>query len=61
MAIGFFLCFTIMTKQDILALEQSRSAAVFENYVEDVKNQNPEAALGWVRLQYDQLIGECAK
>ena len=60
-AIGFFIYFTIMPNQDILVLEQSRSAAVFENYVEDLKNQNPEAALGWVRLQYDQLIGECAK
>ena len=45
-AIGFFIYFTIMPNQDILILEQSRSAAVFENYVEDVKNQNPEAALG---------------
>jgi membrane protein required for colicin V production len=60
-AIGFFIYFTIMPNQDILALEGSRSAEIFENYVKDVQNQSPEVALGWVRLQYDQLIGACAK
>ena len=59
-AIGFFIYFTVMPHQDIVALETSRSAAVFERYVDDVKDQNPEAALGWLRTQYDQLVGKCS-
>ena len=58
-AVTFFIYFTIMPELDIASLETSRSAAVFERYVDDVKDQNPEAALGWVRNQYDQLIGAC--
>ncbi|MDG1295343.1 MAG: CvpA family protein [Planktomarina sp.] len=59
-AVGFFIYFTVMPNQDIVALEASRSAAVFERYVDDVQDQNPEAALGWLRTQYDQLVGECS-
>ena len=59
-AVGFFIYFTVMPNQDIVALETSRSAAVFERYVDDVQDQNPEAALGWLRTQYDQLVGECS-
>ena len=58
-AVTFFIYFTIMPNQDISSLETSRSAVVFERYVEDVKDQNPEAALGWVRTHYDQLVGAC--
>jgi len=50
----------VMPNQDIVALETSRSAAVFERYVDDVQDQNPEAALSWLRTQYDQLVGECS-
>ena len=59
-AVGFFIYFTVMPNQDIVALEASRSAAVFERYVDDVQDQNPEAALGWLRTQYDQLVGACS-
>ena len=58
-AVAFFIYFTVMPNQDIVSLETSRSAAVFERYVDDVQNQNPEAALGWVRTQYDQLVDGC--
>ena len=59
-AVGFFIYFTVMPNQDIVALETSRSAAVFERYVDDVQDQNPEAALSWLRTQYDQLVGKCS-
>ncbi len=58
-AVAFFIYFTVMTNKDIVALETSRSAAVFERYGDDVQDQNPEAALGWVRTQYDQLVDGC--
>ena len=59
-AVGFFIYFTVMPNQDIVALEASRSAAVFERYVDDVQAHNPEAALGWLRTQFDQLVGACS-
>ena len=58
-AVAFFIYFTVMPNQDIISLETSKSATVFERYVDDVQDQNPEAALGWVRTQYDQLVGGC--
>ena len=59
-AVAFFIYFTIMPNQDIVSLETSRSAIIFESYISDVQDQNPEAALGWVRNQYDQLVGVCS-
>jgi len=59
-AVAFFIYFTIMPNQDVISLETSRSAAIFEHYVDDVQDQNPEAALGWLRTQYDQLVGACS-
>ena len=59
-AVSFFIYFTIMPNQDVISLETSRSAAIFERYVDDVQDQNPEAALGWLRTQYDQLVGACS-
>ena len=59
-AVAFFIYFTIMPNQDIVSLETSRSAIIFESYISDVQDQNPEAALGWVRNQYDQLVGMCS-
>ena len=59
-AVAFFIYFTIMPNQDVISLETSKSAIIFERYVDDVQNQNPEAALGWLRTQYDQLVGVCS-
>ena len=59
-AVAFFIYFTIMPNQDIVSLETSRSAIIFESYISDVQDQNPEAALSWVRNQYDQLVGVCS-
>lgn len=58
-AVAFFIYFTVMPNQDITSLETSRSAEIFERYVDDVQDQNPEAALAWVRTQYDQLVARC--
>ena len=59
-AVTFFIYFTVMPNQDIVSLETSRSAVVFERYVDNVREQNPEAVLGWVRTQYDQLVAGCS-
>lgn len=57
--VAFFVYFTVMPNQEVTAIETSKSAAIFQYYADDFKNQNPEAALDWVRIQYDQLIEEC--
>ncbi|MEL6608656.1 MAG: CvpA family protein [Pseudomonadota bacterium] len=58
-AIGFFLYNTIITSQDVAAIDQSRSAAIFGRYTDDIEDQDPEQALGWVTARYEELIGTC--
>jgi membrane protein required for colicin V production len=50
-----------MPNQEVTAIETSKTATIFQYYADDFKNQNPEAALDWVRIQYDQLIEECSQ
>ncbi|MEM1374423.1 MAG: CvpA family protein [Pseudomonadota bacterium] len=58
-AIAFFIYDTVITSQDIPAVDQSRSAAVFGQFTGNVQDQDPEAALGWVQTQYDRLMASC--
>ncbi|WP_417721910.1 CvpA family protein [Salipiger sp.] len=58
-AIAFFVYTTIITAQDIPAIDNSRSAAVFSRFTDRIEEQNPEAALGWITTQYEQLVGVC--
>jgi len=59
-AVAFFVYQTILSSQHIAMVDDSRSAAVFSRMVGGVENQNPEAALGWVTGQYEQLVGACS-
>ncbi len=58
-AIGFFVYQTMLPGQDISMIDGSRSAAIFGQYTDDIQNQNPEAAMGWIQTQYDQLVSGC--
>ena len=58
-AIGFFVYETVITAQDIPAIDDSRSAAVFSRFTDRIEEQNPEAALGWITTQYEQLVSVC--
>lgn len=58
-AVAFFVFETVLPNQNIPVIDSSRSAAVFGQYTDDIQNQNPEAALGWIRTQYEQLVGAC--
>ncbi|MDC3385548.1 CvpA family protein [Planktomarina sp.] len=58
---AFFVYFTVMPNQKVISIETSKSATIFQYYADDLKNQNPETALDWVRTQYDHLINECSK
>ncbi len=58
-AIAFFVYDTVMTGQSYTMVDESRSAKVFEQFSGQIEEQNPEAALGWVTAQYEELVASC--
>ena len=58
-AIAFFVYETVLTTQNIDMIDDSRSAVVFNQMTDQIANQDPEAALGWITTQYEQLVGDC--
>ena len=58
-AVAFFLYQTVLAAQDIAMINDSRAAAVFDDIAARLQQQDPEAALGWVTTQYEQLVGPC--
>jgi len=58
-AIAYFVYETVVTSQSIQMIDDSRSARVFSRLTEKVESNDPEAALGWITQQYEQLIGNC--
>lgn len=58
-AVAFFVYNTMLTAQEIPMVDNSRAAQVFGGLTNRVEDQDPEAALGWITRQYEQLIGEC--
>ncbi len=60
-AVAFFVYQTVLSAQDIAMVEDSRSAKVFGRMTGQIENQDPEAALGWITTQYEQLVGACAE
>lgn len=58
-AIAYFVYETIVTSQDIQVIDDSRSARVFARMTESVEDRDPEAALGWITRQYEELVGAC--
>ncbi|WP_170424399.1 CvpA family protein [Ruegeria arenilitoris] len=60
-AIAFFVYDTVMTGQSYTIVDESRSAKVFEQFSDRIEEQNPEAALGWVTRQYEELVASCTE
>ncbi|MBO9444871.1 CvpA family protein [Ruegeria sp. R14_0] len=60
-AIAFFVYDTVMTGQPYTIVDESRSAKVFEQFSDRIEEQNPEAALGWVTRQYEELVASCTE
>lgn len=58
-AVAFFVYQTVLSTQEIDMVKDSRSAAVFAQLTGQVEDRDPEAALGWITTQYEQLVGEC--
>lgn len=59
-AVAFFVYQTVLESQDVQVVENSRAIAVFSNMTGNIENRDPEAALGWITTQYEQLVGECS-
>jgi membrane protein required for colicin V production len=58
-AVAYFVYETVVTSQDIQIIDDSRSARVFARLTDNVAESNPEAALGWITQQYEQLVLVC--
>lgn len=59
-AVAFFVYNTLVAANAMPMVDNSRSAAIFQNLVGNIEERNPEQALGWVTTQYEQLMGACA-
>ena len=60
-AIAYFVYETVVTSQNIQMIDDSRSARVFARLTDQVESNDPEAALGWITRQYEQLVGNCTE
>ncbi len=60
-AVAFFVYQTVLESQDIEMVENSRAIAVFSKMTGQIEDRDPEAALGWITTQYEQLVGECGE
>jgi membrane protein required for colicin V production len=58
-AVTFFVYQTVMESQNIDIVENSRAIKVFSNMTGSIEERDPEAALGWITTQYEQLVGSC--
>lgn len=58
-AIAFFVYDTVITGDNFTIVDESRSALVFAQMSDQIEQQNPEQALGWVTQQYENLVGAC--
>ena len=58
-AVAFFVYQTVLSSQQIDMVENSRSAKVFSQMTGQIDERDPEAALGWITTQYEQLVGNC--
>lgn len=58
-AVAFFVYSTVLESQNIEMVENSRAIAVFGGMSDNIQNRDPEAALGWITTQYEQLVGQC--
>ena len=58
-AISFFAYQTILSSGTFLILEESQSARLFGGMAKDIAEKNPEKALGWLTVQYEELVSVC--
>ena len=54
-AIAFFAYSAVLSSQSLPMVDESRSAKVFGDMAAQIEARNPERALGWVTVQYEEL------
>ena len=59
-AILFFAYKSIFNTETFALVDESRSAEIFGNLVNNIEQSNPERALGWITHQYEQLVTVCS-
>ncbi len=59
-AVAFFVYQTVLSAQAVPMVADSRAAAVFSRLTGRIESQDPQAALGWITTQYEELVGGCA-
>ncbi|TNC73769.1 CvpA family protein [Rubellimicrobium roseum] len=59
-AVAFFIYDTVLSAEPIPMVENSRASAVFARLTGQIEQQDPQAALGWITTQYEELVGSCA-
>ena len=60
-AIAFFVYSTVATSQEITMVDDSRSAQVFGRFTQQIENQDPVQAMGWIQGRYEELVSSCAQ
>jgi membrane protein required for colicin V production len=58
-ALAFFVYQTVLTAQDVLMVDNSRSAVVFAKLTGKIEDEDPARALGWITSQYEELTSFC--
>ena len=58
-AVAFFVYQTILNVQNVPMIDDSRAAAIFSDIATRIAERDPEAALGWITRQYEELVGIC--
>ena len=58
-AVALFAYKMVMSDDAIPMIGESKSASLFGSVVTSIEERNPEQALGWVTLQYEQLVSVC--
>ena len=58
-AIAFFAYSVVLSSQSLPMVDESRSAKVFGDMAAQIEARNPERALGWVTVQYEELVSAC--
>lgn len=60
-AIAFFVYGTVITGQEITMVDDSRSAEVFGGFTQQIEDQDPVEAMGWIQSRYEVLVSSCTE
>lgn len=59
-AVAFIVYDNVVTADTIPAVDNSRSARVFARSTDNLNDQIPEDAPGWIVARYEELVSSCA-